>query len=83
MASTSGTVNHIYINSQWGCVNLATGSGDTLLLLWSYSSDTPTAEERILHNQWLSLARDAFANSNSIEVEHDSGSALATSVRLF
>jgi hypothetical protein len=52
------------------------------MLLWSYESDPPTAEQRILHNQWLALSRDAFASAKTVQVFHNTGSALAIGVRI-
>ena len=76
MATTSGTVTYIYVNEFWGCVDLS----GSFMLLWSDAS--PTAAERIMYNQWLALARDAFANGNTLVITHDTGSSLATAVQI-
>ncbi len=72
-------MDYITANEVWSCVGLA---GGAIMLLWSYAADTPTAEQRILHNQWLALTRDALANARTIEFTHNTGSALATQVRI-
>lgn len=84
MATTNGTVKSIYVTEDWGCVNVETAPGSvSIKLLWSnFSTPTYTAEDRIRHNQWLSLARDAFSSGGTIEIVHDNGSSLATGVRI-
>ncbi|MCO6490711.1 MAG: S8 family serine peptidase [Phaeodactylibacter sp.] len=58
------------------------GYGTSYFLLWPYTSGPPTAAQRVLHNQWLSLARDAINHNNDVSVTHNNGSSQATSVQM-
>ncbi len=82
MAQTKGRIDSLRLFDQFCCVRvLGTEDGDaTFLLLWSYWAQEDNARNRLLHGQFLSLARDALADNRVVTFNHDDGSALVESL---
>lgn len=84
MASITGTINYVNVGTEGDvcCISVATSTGNSTKLLWSYIVQDDTAENRILHSMWLGMARDAIKHGLNIRITNDSGSSLATLVEL-
>lgn len=80
MPSYSGTVEYVnvYSSGDISCVRI----NGTIIILWSYLSQDDTAENRILHQTWLSMVRDGITHGKTMRITTDTGSALATLVEL-
>lgn len=82
MATIQGTVQYIAIEDNYCCLSINTGTGTSYAMLWSFFVETPTAAQKVTHNQWLNIARDALLNGKNIYITTDAGDSLATFVRL-
>lgn len=82
MATYTGTLKYIAIEDGYCCLSINTGTSTSYALLWSFSTGIPTAAQKVVHNQWLNLCRDAILNGKTIAVTTSSTSSLATFVRL-
>jgi hypothetical protein len=83
MPSQTGRVSKITVSESLdaACVNLLDSSlANHLFMLWSYPTSDTSAEARIVHGMFLSIARDALANGKDVTVTHDSGSSLVTAI---
>lgn len=83
MPIVQGKVDRIYVNPIFCCVRVRTGpTTQTLMLLWSYLTQTDNASNRLLHGSYLSLVREAAVGGLEIALSHTTGSALVESVSL-
>ncbi len=83
MPTQTGRVSKITVSESLdtACVNVLDSSlANHLFMLWSYPSSDTSAEARITHGMFLSIARDALTNNKDITIFHDSGSSLVTSI---
>ncbi len=82
MATSKGPVNYLQVTSNLGKVNIRdeTDSRDESFLLWNRE---PTAiSDRIIHSMYVSLVREAIAQSKKIKIAHATDSALVDSLIL-
>lgn len=83
MASFNGKVERVTITTVACCLSLRNTSGTTqFVLLWSYPTSDSSAEARLRHSMWLSLARDALTNDKAVTAVYPSGSSLVTAFTL-
>ena len=82
MAETKGRIDNINVFDGFCCVRvLETAGGDsTTVLLWSYFAQAPSAADRLLHGQFLSLTRDALTHNRIVTFNHPDDSAIITSM---
>lgn len=83
MATQTGRVSKITVSESLdaACVNILDSSfTNHLYMLWSYPTSDTSAEARIVHGMFLSIARDALVNDKDVTVTHNSGSSLITTI---
>lgn len=83
MATQTGRVSKITVSESpdKACVTIRDSSSTNhFYMLWSYPTSETSAEARIVHGMFLSIARDALVNNKDVTVTHNSGSSLITAI---
>ena len=85
MPSQTGRVSRITVSESLdaACVNILDSSlTNHLFMLWSYPTSDTSAEARIVHGMFLSIARDALVNAKDVTITHASGSSLVATIEI-
>lgn len=81
MPDVTGSVFSINMSPMYCCLQIDRSEGGReIVLLWSYDSQPDNATNRLLHANYLALARDAYIHNKTLGVTREQGSALATGV---
>ena len=67
MAFSSGIIDKILVTEDYCLVSLDTG---LVVFLWSYNVQDDDAKSRIVHGQFLTLARDSFNNGHTCTITY-------------